>query len=80
MHLLRSPFEWNKRTRFMCHLCKIPLCTPGTGKTTRDCFAISHNNPTILDILKERFNKQNNYTTKRYRLSNTNMSKYSRKS
>ena len=38
-----------KRTRFRCcgDQCNLPLCSVGTGKSQRDCFALAHANEDI---------------------------------
>ena len=37
-----SLFSKNKRTKFKCKACDVPLCSVGTGKSDCDCLSLSH--------------------------------------
>ena len=58
-----------KRTRYMCAICRIPLCNSGSGKPAKDCFSIAHSNKEMLQKLIERHHKQNLFTPKMFRKS-----------
>jgi len=57
----------NSRTRFECRTCGVPFCTPGSGKTSNDCFAIAHANDDIRRLCVERHEKQKAHTPKAIR-------------
>ena len=42
----------HSRTRFMCGVCGVLLCSIGSGKTTKDCFALAHDNDHISRNLR----------------------------
>ena len=45
-----------RRTRYMCRNCMIPLCCMGNGITGTDCFMSAHENQTIMNIVRNKFN------------------------
>jgi hypothetical protein len=42
----------DKRTRFKCGMCGVPLCSVGNGKVESDCFIIAHKSDNILKYAK----------------------------
>ena len=55
------------RTRYKCAFCHIPLCSQASGKRDRDCFALAHETPSVLEMLKQHHNAQKKRTSIRYR-------------
>ena len=55
------------RTRYMCSICKIPLCTPSSGKVDRDCFSEAHKSDDIRCLVKSRHMLHLSTTNKRYK-------------
>ena len=46
------------RTRYKYACCQIPLCSQASGKRDQDCFALAHETPRVLDMLKQHHNAQ----------------------
>jgi hypothetical protein len=57
----------HSRTRFMCSGCEVPFCSIGSGKTTKDCFALAHDNDRIREICVEKHAAQQKHATKKRR-------------
>ena len=55
------------RTRFMCEGCGVPYCSIGSGKTTRDCFALAHDNEQIRELCVGKHASQQKHTSKKRR-------------
>jgi len=39
------------RTRSMCAICRVPLCTKGSGKVDRNCFFLAHKSDDLGEFL-----------------------------
>ena len=48
-------FSQTKRTRFRCEACKVPLCCVGSGIGTQDCFRLTHENKSMIDAVKMKY-------------------------
>ena len=49
-------FGRKKRTQYMCKSCKIPFCCIENGKCVIDCFMSAHENETIKQTVRNKFN------------------------
>ena len=52
----------HSRSRFMCEGCGVPYCSIGSGKTTKDCFALAHDNEQIRELCVEKYASQQKHT------------------
>ena len=50
------------RTRFICQVCMLPLCSIGNGKTGSDCFTLAHESETIHKMVAGKFEAMKNKT------------------
>jgi hypothetical protein len=57
----------SSRTRFMCYACKIPLCCPGNGRSSSDCFKKAHMSNDLLGLVIERAKGMKKRTNISYR-------------
>ena len=57
------------RTRYVCANpnCNLPLCSVGSGRADKDCFALSHANDNMLAITKARHEAMLVKTNKRFK-------------
>ena len=44
----------HRHTQFICEGCDAPYCSIGSGKTTKDCFALAHDNERIRQMCVEK--------------------------
>ena len=57
----------SSRTRYMCEGCGVPYCSIGSGRTTKDCFALAHDNEQIRQICIDKYAAQQKNTPKTLR-------------
>ena len=57
----------SSRTRYVCAACQTPLCCPGNGRTTEDCFRKAHLSPDLLGLVVDRAKVMKTRTNVSYR-------------
>jgi hypothetical protein len=53
----------NRRTRYQCRTCGVPLCSIGSGKVEDDCFTHAHESEKIKDLVWKKYLEMQKRTT-----------------
>ena len=53
----------NRRTRYQCRTCGVPLCSIGSGKVEDDCFTHAHESEKIKDFVWKKYLEMQKRTT-----------------
>ena len=61
----------SSRTRYVCLACQTPLCCPGNGRTSVDCFRKAHMSNDLLGLVIERAEDMKKRTNISYRKRKT---------
>lgn len=57
----------NSRTRYICLACQTPLCCPGNGKSSYDCFRKAHMSQDMLSLVIDKARAMQKRTNVSYR-------------
>lgn len=63
-----SLFCFDKRTRYKCQSCDVPLCSVGSGRSEFDCFSLEHENEQIRTAVIRRYDGMRTKANKKKRL------------
>ena len=56
----------NKRTRFQCAVCDVPLCSMGSGKAEEDCITEAHKSKQITEMVLKKHQQMQTMNPRRY--------------